>query len=323
MQRVALGLLGEPRVAGMAGLSARAEELGYDSIWLTETRFTRDAITTAAAVGLATKSVKVGTGVVNAFTRGAVLTAVTLATLDELTEGRTILGIGPGSPLVLERQGYRFDRPLKRLREYVEVIRLLLTGESVEYEGETVTVRGAKLDFAPVRKEVPIYLGVTGPRALELAGEIADGVLLNGFISAAYTRRAIERIHAGAARANRDPTEIDIASNVMVSMDQDPDRAREAARPLVTTYLATFPNIARESSVPKAVIQTIRDAFLSGHQVEAMSLVTDDMVDEVTCSGTPEECRLSIAERREAGVDMPVFFTLGVSNDALTELASA
>src|SRR5579884_1250564 len=115
MARIALGLLGEPAVAGMAKLSARAEDLGYDSIWLTETRFTRDAITTAAVVGLATKSVKVGTGVVNTFTRGAVLTAVTLATLDEITEGRTIFGIGPGSPLVLERQGFEFDRPLIRL----------------------------------------------------------------------------------------------------------------------------------------------------------------------------------------------------------------
>jgi 5,10-methylenetetrahydromethanopterin reductase len=303
----------------MAKLSARAEELGYDSIWLTETRFTRDAITTAAAVGLATKSVKVATGVVNTFTRGAVLTAVTLATLDELTDGRAILGIGPGSPLVLERQGLEFDRPLQRLREYIEVIRRLMRGESVTYEGDTVTVRDVKLDFEPVRPEVPIYLGVTGPRALQLAGEVADGVMLNGFISTAYTRRAMERLKAGAQRARRSLDDIDVTSCVIVSIDDDSRKAKDAIRPLVATYLATFPNIAQESSVPSSELSLIRDVFSSEGPNGAVRHITDEMVDEVTCSGTPDEVRAGIAERRAAGVSVPILFIVG--GDAETALS--
>lgn len=324
MKRIAYGLLGEPAVDGMAKLSARAEELGYDSIWLTETRFTRDAITTAAAVGLATRSVKIATGVVNTFTRGAVLTAVTLATLDELTGGRTILGIGPGSPLVLERQGLEFDRPLKRLREYIEVIRRLMTGVTVTYEGETTTVRDVALDFTPIRSEVPIYLGVTGPRALALAGEIADGVMLNGFISVAYTRRAIENLKVGANRAGRTLSNIDITSCVMVSVDKDSRKAKDAMRPLVATYLATFPNIAKESSVNESELSVIRDAFISGGAAGAVRYITDEMVDEITCSGTSDEVRSGIAARRAAGVDVPILFIVaGDAETALIDLRDA
>jgi 5,10-methylenetetrahydromethanopterin reductase len=160
--RLGFEVLGEPAVPALTAIARQAEALGYDSIWLAETRFTRDAVTTAAAVAAATRRVRVATAVTNPFTRGAVLTAVTAATLDEAAGGRFILGLGPGSPTVLARQGIGFDRPLTRLRETVEVVRRLLAGEEVWFAGETLSVAGARLDFTP-RAAIPIYLGVTGP----------------------------------------------------------------------------------------------------------------------------------------------------------------
>src|SRR4051794_40461274 len=140
MLPIGLELPGEPSVPEMMATASQAEQFGYESIWLTETRFTRDAITTASAVATATRTARIATAVINPFTRGAVLTAVTAATLDEVCAGRFMLGIGPGSPTVLERQGIRFNQPLARLRETVHVVRRLLQGEEVSFTGETMSV---------------------------------------------------------------------------------------------------------------------------------------------------------------------------------------
>lgn len=321
VERVALGLLGQPTVPEMMAMARSAEALGYESVWLTETRFTRDAVTTAAAVATATERVKIGTAVVNPFTRGAVLMAVTLATLDELAGGRMILGIGPGSPHILDKQGFAFGRPLTRMREHIEVIQHLLTGERVTYEGSTVTVRDVQLDFAPRRPRIPIYLGVTGPKALELAGEIADGVMLNGWVSTAYTRRAIERVRAGATRAGRDAADVDVSAFLAVSLDRDSATALNAVRPLVGTYLANFPNIAQESGLPEETLEAVRAAHARGGRAAAAEEVADEVVRELACAGTPDECRALLKQRREAGVALPILGLVhGDAETALREL---
>ena len=180
----------------------------------------------------ATRRVRVATAVINPFTRGAVLLAVTAATLDELCGGRLVLGLGAGSPTVLAHQGIAFDRPLARLRETVPVVRRLLAGDEVSFSGETIRVDRARLDFTPLRSVIPIYLGATGPRALALAGEIADGVILNGFVSLDYTRRAIAIVRAAARDAGRDPSRIEIAASIVVSVAAAPRRcARSGASP--------------------------------------------------------------------------------------------
>jgi 5,10-methylenetetrahydromethanopterin reductase len=301
----------------MMVLAKRAEDLGFDSVWLTETRFTRDAITTAAAVAAATNRVRIGTAVTNPFTRGAVLTAVTFATLDELAEGRLIFGFGPGSPHILRRQGFGFDLPLTRMREHIDVVRQLLSGERVSYEGQTVSVDNVALDFQPIRPNIPLYLGVTGPRALECAAEIADGVILNGFVSAAYTTRAVERMRRRLADAGRVEDDFEIASWLMVSVDRDSAKAKDAVRPMVATYLANFPNIARESGLPQDLLDTIGQVYAERGVAEAAKLVADDVVTQLSCSGSPDECRALIQERRNAGATLPI---LGIFADDI-ELA--
>jgi 5,10-methylenetetrahydromethanopterin reductase len=303
--RIALKLSGEPSVPEMMVIASQAEALGFDSVWLTETRFTRDAVTTAAAVIAATRRVRVATAVTNPYTRGDVLTAVTAATLDEMSGGRFILGIGPGSPTVLARQGIGFERPLPRLRRTVEVVRRLARGEEVAPEGDGAQ-RGATLDFAPVRPEIPVYLGVTGPRALALAGEIADGVMLNGFVSVPYTKRAVAIVRDAASAAGRDPDAVEIAASIVVSIDSDSRAAHDAVRPLVATYLAEFPNIAREADVAEDQLARIVASNLRGGPVAASRYVDDRVVDELVCAGTMAEVRARLERRREAGVELPV-----------------
>jgi 5,10-methylenetetrahydromethanopterin reductase len=314
-ERLGFGLPGQPSVREMMVLAKQAEELGFDSVWLTETRFTRDAITTASAVAAATSRVRIGTAVTNPFTRGAVLSAVTFATLDELAQGRAIFGFGPGSPHILRRQGYDFDLPVTRMTEHIEVVRQLLTGERVTYRGRTVSVDNVSLDFTPCRTSMPLYLGVTGPKALALAGELADGVILNGFVSADYSARAVERVRAAATRAGRNSANVDIASWLMVSVDRNSGKAKDAVRPMVATYLANFPNIARESGLPGKLLDTIGTVFAADGAAAAAAHVTDEIVTQLAVAGTSDECRALIRARRDAGVTLPILGILGRGSD--------
>lgn len=313
---IGLELAGEPSVPEMMAIARRAEALGFDSVWLTETRFTRDAISTVAAVAAVTERVRIATAVINPYTRGAALTAVTTATLDELSGGRFILGIGPGSPTVLARQGIPFERPLPRLRETVDVVRRMLRGETVHIASELDAGRGAALDFTPIRSAVPVYLGVTGPRALALAGEIADGVMLNGFVSVAYTERAVETVRTAAKAAGRDPGSVEIGASIVTSIAADGAQARDAIRPLVATYLANFPNIARESGVSTDLLERIASLYRNRDPSAAAALVNDEIVDRLTCSGTIAEVRAGLIERRRAGVQLPI---VGFAESQMTE----
>jgi 5,10-methylenetetrahydromethanopterin reductase len=309
--RYGFAFLGGPRVPEMTRLARLAEDAGCESVWVAETRITRDGFVPCTAIAAATERIGVATGIINVFTRGPVLNAVSWATLDEASGGRAIAGLGPGSPTVLAQQGQAFEKPLTRLREYVEVLRLLLRGERVEYIGETIRVEGAQLEWAPLRSNIPVVLGVTGPKALELAGEIADGVMLNGFLPPAYVERARARIAAGAARASREAGAVDVSMAVITSVNADGKAARDAARPIVAMYIARMPNLAAEMGFDEAVQAQVRAAFADDGLEAAARQVTDAMVDALTASGTPDECRARIAAYRAAGVALPILFPLG------------
>lgn len=311
MERIGLAFLGEPAVPEMVRVARHAESLGYESVWVAETRFARDGFVPAAAIAATTERIQVSTGVVNVFTRNPVILATSYATLDELSGGRAIFGIGPGSPLVLAPQGHRFDRPITRLKEYVEVARGLISGEEVRYGGETVSIEGVRLEFDPVRPAIPIYLGVTGPKAMELVGALADGVLMNGFTSTAYVRRSIERIRVGAARTGRDPGRIDLTIGLVTSVDEDAELARNRVRPLIAMYLARFPNIARETGYDERYLDRVREKVEEGGPGAGAKLVTKEVVDDLAVAGTPEHARRRVAEYRRAGISCPVLFAVG------------
>ena len=310
MQRVGICFLDRPEVERCLSLAQMAEEAGFDSVWVCETRLARDAISMLGALAAVTKRVKLGSGVINSWTRVAPLTAMTFATLDDLAPGRVLLGIGAYWDPLAWKQGIERRKPLKQMREYVEVLRRLLNLERFTMEGEFVQVRDIQLDLgygAPrTPRQIPIYIGATGEKMLELSGEVADGVLLNGITDVDYTRRAVERIAAGAQRAGRNPDEIDRPQLVNVSMDADGDRAREIARRLITMYLGQQPHIAKASRLSEERLQEIREALggwppSDGGIERAMRLVDDDVVERLFVVGTPDECRAKAQRYLDAG----------------------
>ena len=311
--RTGLLFLGAPAVPEMVTLAQRAERAGYDSVWVAETRLTRDAIAPVAAIALGTERLKVGTGIVNVYTRNPVLLALTFATLDELAPGRIVMGLGAGSPRVLAPQGVPFDRPLTRLREYCEVIPRLIAGEEVTYHGSAVELEGARIedvlardDAAGRRMPIPLYLAATGPRSVEYAGEVADGVLLNVCLPPSYATERRDRVIAAARRAERTGAPAEIAMCIVVSPHADGQTGRDGARRFIAVYLSLFPNVARETGLDESFVEHLRSVFTEGGVDAAAPLVGDAVVNLLSASGTVRECRRRLDDYRAAGVELPV-----------------
>ena len=319
MKRAGLIFLDRPSLAEQVGLVRYAEERGFDSAWACETRLVRDGMTPLAAFAQATSRIRLATGVVNNWTRTTGLMAMTLATLHELSGGRVSLGIGAYWDPLARNQGIRRRRHLAAMREYVTVVRRLLNMETVTLDGEVVQVQDLRLDLgegmARETIDVPIYIGATGPRMLELAGEIGDGVFHNFFTSTGYLQQSLKRVEAGAARAGRSIDDIDMPQMLAVAMSDDAEYARNVARHDVTMYLGQQPHIGKASGVPEEVIQNVHDVMggwppREGGIEEAMSLVGDDIVDLLSAAGTPDMCRARVQEYVDAGASYPVLCPL-------------
>ena len=208
---------------GMA-LAQYAESKGFAAVWQAESRLVREATVPMASFLAVTERIKVGSGVVNNWTRNPALLASTFATLDDLAPGRVILGIGAWWDPLAAKVGIERRKPLKAMRETVEAVRALLADETVTYDGEFVHLDGVELDYVHQErrpKDVPIYIGATGMQMMELTGEIADGVVLNYLVSPAYNRRALEHLERGAARAGRTLDAVDRPQLVVCSLDED------------------------------------------------------------------------------------------------------
>jgi 5,10-methylenetetrahydromethanopterin reductase len=322
-RRIGLLFVGAPSVPEIVELAKRCEARGFDSVWMAETRMTRDAFVPMTAMAAATERIKVGSGIVNVYTRGPVVLAISFIGLEEVAPGRILMGLGPGSPLVLSPQGIEFEKPLTRLREYCTVIPRLIRGEEVVYEGQTIRLDRARVEdllsesggIGRPRTKLPLWLGVTGPRALDYAGEVADGVMLNTCLPTDYVREAVELIWKGARRAGRDPDDVEIAmANATAPHASSSEGKRIAAR-FIALYLSLFPNIAKATGLDERKLAVVRQKF-EDHGLEAASeLVEDDVVDRLTVAGTVEECRARLDEYREAGVQLPILAPLETTMD--------
>ena len=319
MERIGLIFLDRPSLLEQVELAQYAEQQGFESVWVCETRLVRDAVTPLAAFATKTNRIKLATGVVNNWTRTSALMAMTLATLQELSGGRMMLGIGSYWDPLAFNQGIQRRKTLSAMREYVTVVRRLLNLETVTFEGEVVKVRDLRLDLGHEvprsLKEVPIYIGATGPRMMELAGEIADGVFHNFFTSVGYLRQSLRRVEAGAERVGRRIQEIDMPQMVAVAMSHDAESARNTARYAVAMYMGQQPHIAKASGVDEVVIQKIHDTMggwppREGGIESAMSLVGDDIIDLLCAAGTPEMCRQTVQKYLDNGASYPVLCPL-------------
>ena len=295
-----------------------AEDRGFEAVWQAESRLVREATVPMAAFLAETARIKVGAGVVNNWTRNPALLASTFSTLDDLGPGRVILGLGAWWDPLAAKVGIERRRPLTAIRETVEVVRALLADETVTYHGDFVHLDGVELDYVHQErrpKEVPIYTGATGMKMMELAGEIADGVLLNYLVPPTYNAQAMEALERGAARAGRSIDDLDRPQLVVCSVSDDRQAALDRARLLVTQYLGQQPHIMKASGVPMALLDEI-GAMLTWpatHKqvVAASRLVPDDIVQMITASGTPDECRAAVAESVAAGCTCPILYSVG------------
>jgi 5,10-methylenetetrahydromethanopterin reductase len=295
-----------------------AEDRGFEAVWQAESRLVRDAIVPMAAYAATTKRIKIGSGVINNWTRNVALTAATFLILDDLALDRIICGIGAWWDPLAANVGIKRDKPLLAMREHVTVVRDLLAMKNVTFHGEFVNVNGIELDIVHGRREprnVPIYIGATGMKMMALTGEIGDGALLNYLVSPAYNATALEHLEIGAKQSGRTVDDIDRPQLVVCSVDKDRKRALDGARKLVTQYLGQQPHIMKASGVSTELLDEIHQVLTwpaTEEQIErAMELVPDDVVQLITASGTPDEVRAKVREYVAAGCTCPVLYPLG------------
>ena len=307
-----LGLSSDDQLA----LVQEAERLGYDSVWTAEA-YGSDAATILGWLAQATTRIRLGSAIFQMPGRSAAMTAMTAATLDQLSGGRMILGIGSSGPQVAEGwHGQRFGRQLQRTREYVEVVRMALSRERVEYRGETLELplpdgpgKALKLTIAPVQERIPVFLAAIGPKNTALAAEIADGWIPTLF-SPEHVAEFRPLLEEGFARAGgKGFGDFEIAPTVNVFVTDDVAAARDAMRPYVALYVGGMGS--RDKNFYNALVQRygfsdaarqVQDLYLEGKRDEAMAALPDELIDTVSLCGPPDVVRERLAVFRDAGV---------------------
>jgi 5,10-methylenetetrahydromethanopterin reductase len=295
-----------------------AEQRGFEAVWQAESRLVRDAIVPMAAYAAVTQRIKVGSGVINNWTRNIGLLAATYLTLDDLAPDRIICGIGAWWDPLAKNVGIERRKPLLAMRETITVFKRLLNLERVTFHGEFVHVDGIELDIVHGRREprhVPVMIGATGDLMMELAGEIADGVVLNYCVPPEYNEKAMQFLDQGAKKAGRTLDDIDRPQLIVCSVDLDRERAIDSARELLTQYLAQQPHIAKASGVSQEIVSKIQSILgwpATKEQIQqAKHFVPDELIQKITASGTPVEARAKVDEYIKLGCTCPILYPVG------------
>jgi 5,10-methylenetetrahydromethanopterin reductase len=295
-----------------------AEQRGFEAVWQAESRLVRDAIVPMAAYAAVTDRIKIGSGVINNWTRNIGLLAATFLTLDDLAPGRIICGLGAWWDPLARNVGIERRKPLQAMRETIEVMRRLLNMERVTFHGEFHHVEGIELDVVHGRREprdVKLMIGATGGKMMELTGEIADGAVLNYCVPPEYNDEALRQLEAGAKRAGRSLDDIDRPQLIVCSVDHDREKAIDTTRGLLCQYLAQQPHIAKASGVSEDVVKKIQAILgwpATHEQIDkAKHLVPDDLIHRITASGTPDEARAKVREYVKRGATCPILYPVG------------
>jgi len=287
-------------------VAEHAEILGYESLWIADTGAGPDAFVVAAVAAGVTRGVRIGTAVVPLYTRALPVHAASAGSVAQLAPGRFVLGLGVSSETIVATWGgVPFERPLARMRESVAVLRRMLAGERVSFAGKTVRTQNFRL-VSPPPQPVPIYVAALMPPMLELAGEIADGVILN-FMPVEAVPRMLAHVREGAARSGRDAAKLEVVARFQTLVTDDVPRARDAIRQMMGPYFATsvynrfvaWCGFAEEARALDA-------AWRARDRARNVAAVTDDMVDRLAIIGTPERCRERLAAFVGAGVTTPM-----------------
>ena len=298
-------------------LAKLAEDRGFESVWLPEGAG-GEALTQLSAFACSTSRITLATGILPIYHRTPTLLAMGAGSVDAISGGRFILGLGVGHRDPVEGgHGIPFDRPTTRMRETVHIVRALLTGEPVTYDGKVYKPRDSKLGFNPVRRDLPIYLAALRPQMVEMAGEIADGVLLN-WATPKYLEQAMGHLRRGAEKAGRDPSTIDVACYVRTAVVDDVEAAKPWLRQRIAYYF-TMDYYVRyfEQRGFQGEAAAISAALAGGDHEAAAAAVTDAMLDELAVVGSAEECREKIDSLRGSGLQIPVVAPFVQGGDAM------
>jgi 5,10-methylenetetrahydromethanopterin reductase len=323
MARFALYMQDKHPIQYELEIARYAEERGFSEIWQADTRLARDCVVMMSAFLNHTKKLRLGSGVLPVWTRNPAVIAATWSTMWELGgkvdgRGRVMLGLGAWWEPIAGRVGVDRRQPLKAMREYVESIRQLFTMEEVTYEGEFVHLDRIKLDVAfgdLSPRDIPIYIGATGPKMLELTGEICDGVVLNYVVSVDYIRDAVALVEKGAKKVGKTIEDIDRPELLVCCLsDKDPAAAMAEGKKLVSYYLATEPHIMKASGVSDELLEKVQSIMgwpaTEEDYIKASAVIPDEVVRNVMAVGTTKECQDKVAEYIDAGVTCPILYPM-------------
>ena len=322
-QRVALYLQDKHNIRYELEIAQDAEDRGFSEIWQADTRLARDCIVMMSALLTVTKKMRFGSGVLPIWTRNPAVIAASWSTMWELggkydNKGRVMLGLGAWWEPIASRVGVDRRTPLKAMRENVESIRELFTMQEVTYQGEFVNLDRVKLDVAfgdTSPRDIPIYIGATGDKMLEMAGQLCDGVVLNYVVSVDYIKKAVALVEKGAQKAGKTLSDVDRPELLVCCLsDKDPAAAMAEGKKLVAYYLATEPHIMKASGVSEELLEKVQ-AIMSWPATEedyikASKVIPDDIVRELMAVGTSQECRKKVREYVDAGVTCPISYPM-------------
>ena len=325
--KLALGFNPVLSIADGSRLATRAEALGFDSIWMHESLFQRDVVTYISAMASATRTLRLGSGVINTFTRHPVTAATTFATLSELSGGRVTLGLGLGSFPTIPLIGHQIfpvekTRPLRRMKEYVQVVKAVWAGGKVDFDGEFFRVHNLTMGFK-TEKPVPIFIASLSPKTQAFAATIADGVILSPALNTAWgTGKMIENVKRG--EANRGGS-VERASYMMTSLDPDPKRAAQAVRDyyFFGYQLAEVvrPDVLAPYGVSEEQLKPMKDAWKKGDVEGAKRLIPGEAIEALTVTGTRDHAAERLSEYAKAGVTLPIAMPIGNVPYSMEELS--
>jgi 5,10-methylenetetrahydromethanopterin reductase len=278
-----------------------AEDQGFSNVWITDHFANRNVFVTLGQVVALTNTIKVGTGVTNPFHLHPALIATSIATIHEMSGGRAVLGIGSGDKVTIQNLGLTHSKPLGTVRESVEIIRGMLKGEGVKFEGEHFTINNAKMGFK-IKGEIPIYIGAQAPKMTSLSAEIGDGVLINASHPKDY-EVSMGLLKEGAAAGKRSLDNFDVAAYVSLSIDKDRDKAINECKIVVAFIAAGSPDVILERhGIPIAEARAIGEKLGKGDFGGAIGAVTPQMIEAFTLAGTPDEVVEKVKALQKMGV---------------------
>lgn len=309
--RVGLCFDGFYSIQEMIELAQLADETGMESIWMSDHLCFRDSLSTSMGLLAATKRIKVAPAPMSPYSRHPIISAMSIATMEEFAPGRVIAGPGTGNAAALKEAGIDSPHPLQTMREYVEVLRRFLKGDTVDFQGKMFQINGAKMGFVP-SASIPMYITAVRSRMLQLGGEIGDGVLLSAGCAPGYIQKCVGEIEMGAQKSGKKLTEIDVAGFVTASVSDDPREAIEANK----TFLAyIFRNTHHAENIHlgggKVDQEGLAAAVAKRDWEAAKKFISDEVVFAHSVAGTPAECKNQLNAFIKGGLNLPVVLPMG------------